>query len=284
MVKPPKHCIYCGQTGNMSKEDVWPTWLHGLITRNIPSYALRDLRFDSLKNLDKATATEKKKSGDPRTLRVRWVCQGCNNGWMSQLQEKAKPIVLPFMHGEQSVLNQDQQKTFAGWAAMNVMTAEFRDVRNLSVSAVDRKSLMETRVPPENWKIWIGNLDTEKWKAYYIHHRMKVLPDDAPLELGHVETVPIDVVNGCARFYNTQTTTIIYEKLYIYAFSSDVALFTKEFSPGPVCQLWPIKEKELRWPPLHSLKDIDAEQVTGSIFGAAHRAVKRERKELARQE
>jgi hypothetical protein len=40
---------------------------------------------------------------------VRRVCQGCNGGWMSQLEAQAKPPLEPMFDGNAVTLESDQQ-------------------------------------------------------------------------------------------------------------------------------------------------------------------------------
>ena len=49
----------------------------------------------------------------------------CNNGWMSDLQKLAKPILLPLIQGESFLLTPKQQKIVAAWCTMSVMTSDF---------------------------------------------------------------------------------------------------------------------------------------------------------------
>src|SRR5262245_26970593 len=72
-------------------------------------------------------------SGDPQSRRVKNVCRRCNNGWMSVLQEHTKPIIIPLLKGDTTLLNSDRQNTLATWAAMTV-SAEYIETKRAAIS------------------------------------------------------------------------------------------------------------------------------------------------------
>jgi hypothetical protein len=105
-VKKLQHCIFCPRT-DLSKEHVWADWLKNRIPKNMPSYS-------SLSAIAYPTHTEFKRqkiSGDIQSRKLRVVCERhCNNGWMSRLQETAKPYLLPFVLGQVSALDASAQR------------------------------------------------------------------------------------------------------------------------------------------------------------------------------
>jgi hypothetical protein len=50
---------------------------------------------------------------------LRRICEPCNNGWMSRLEERAKPLMEPLMEGTTKLesLNEEQRQLLARWAA-----------------------------------------------------------------------------------------------------------------------------------------------------------------------
>jgi hypothetical protein len=100
---------------------------------------------------------------------------------------------------------------------------------------------------------------------------VKVVADDTPSEMQRVESVPIDEVNGFRRFHNLQSTTIIFENLYILAYSADESdvignfNFTRHEVPV-VLQIWPPREIPITWPSTIAMTDDDADYASGRIF------------------
>ena len=74
----PRLCAYCGTTGSLTKEHIWPQWLNKLE----PSYVMRF-----------SAKAQKVFAGD---LIVSDVCASCNNGPLSALDAYAHGLHVPF--------------------------------------------------------------------------------------------------------------------------------------------------------------------------------------------
>lgn len=81
------------------------------------------------------------RSGEPQSGRLRVVCASCNNGWMSDLQQEAKPHLLPLIKGETYLLHRNAQKTLAAWIAMFAMVAEHVDKTGTRIPIRSARSL-----------------------------------------------------------------------------------------------------------------------------------------------
>jgi hypothetical protein len=109
-----KECLFCGRaiSGKRAKEHAVADWLceylgieHEIIS---PSVA----------------TTENEKIVDQRRHTVDGmlegrVCEDCNNGWMSDLEDKVKPLLIPLLNAQQSVhgLPSAERLILARWAA-----------------------------------------------------------------------------------------------------------------------------------------------------------------------
>ena len=102
-------CIFCGTEGVLTKEHIWSDWLKNYIPKDLLNYKAGDI----ILGRDGKPISEKRRivGGDPKSRRVRCVCgsatylpkirrKGCNDGWMKDLQDLVKPIVLPLIRGE----------------------------------------------------------------------------------------------------------------------------------------------------------------------------------------
>src|SRR6266851_8074507 len=75
-----RSCIFCEGRAN-SKEDAWPLWL--LRRLGVTEAGIIEGQLGKQAPTTWRTAHAK--------LTVRFVCTSCNNGWMSQLQQRVKP-------------------------------------------------------------------------------------------------------------------------------------------------------------------------------------------------
>jgi hypothetical protein len=89
----PSFCIFCGGRP-LTREHIWPDWFRAHLPRTLPFYHSGRivLNEDNTK-----THSSKKTSGDPKSRKLRIVCNKCNNEWMSGVQNAAKPILIPLL-------------------------------------------------------------------------------------------------------------------------------------------------------------------------------------------
>jgi hypothetical protein len=242
---------------------VWPTWMTAHVPRDLKNYSA----MRATVHLTHSDVMRKVIDGDPRSRRVKFVCASCNNGWMSQLQERAKPILLPLIKGERTVLGLDAQRLLAGWCAMSVMTSDFFYPETQAIPRADRDYLRDHWMPPsDTWKIWIGRYTREKWQAHYIKNSMPITEEDIAEEGdSHVPRS------------NSQMTTIVVGQLYIHAFSCPFAWLIEKIATIPangfkkVAQIWPTREHFIAWP-TDPLTDREADSIPGAIAHLIERA------------
>jgi hypothetical protein len=249
-------CIFCGSDSKPTKEDVWPTWLKKYVPRDLKNYAVGETRVFPTHTDE----TRKEVDGDPRSRRVRRVCAACNNGWMSRLQESAKPLLLPLVTGGKLVLGQGDQKLVAAWCAMSTMTSDFYYPDRQAIPQVDREWLKNHRSPPpDTWRIWIARYRREKWVSHWIKNSIPVAGEK------HISEIAADDTPRP----NTQTTSLVLGELYVHAYSSIFPKLVSRIGISPplsemICQIWPIREHFVAWP-IEPITDRQADNLAGAI-------------------
>jgi hypothetical protein len=65
-------------------------------------------------------------SNPRQNMKVRSVCEDCNLGWMTTLEQESKPIISPFLHGSDvaTPMDRTQQSVIARWAVKTAMVGE----------------------------------------------------------------------------------------------------------------------------------------------------------------
>jgi hypothetical protein len=101
----PSICIFCGGLP-LTREHIWADWFRAHLPRTLPFYHSGRI---VLNEDNTRTRNSKKMSGDPRSKKLRIVCNKCNNGWMSDLQNATKPILTPLLHHQQITLSEQQR-------------------------------------------------------------------------------------------------------------------------------------------------------------------------------
>lgn len=180
MSKPRKICIFCGNTG-MSKEHIWGKWLKDYVRQDLLKHGM----FTQVVNRPGTPNTEhlRIKSGDPLQSKVRVVCMKCNNEWLSVIQDRTKPHLIPLFTGTTRVLGAEAQESLATWITMATMTAEHLvgDPRQRAISQADREFLWRNGKPPAEWRILIGRYQRHHLAAQWTHWDIPVVePNDAP--------------------------------------------------------------------------------------------------------
>ncbi len=121
---PPSErvCIFCGETAEtveMSTEDAWPLWALKLVKPREPGRYFTSER-GSVSKPHRIIRTNVQ--GRPARQTTRNVCKPCNEGWMSTLEETAKPILEPMILGEPQSLAAEDRQTLALWAIKTALT------------------------------------------------------------------------------------------------------------------------------------------------------------------
>lgn len=265
MAKPSNECIFCGGRP-LSKEHVWDNWMKQYIPRDLPTTETYSAIVHQTHKESKAYS----QPGDPHSRRLRVVCEPCNSGWMSRLQERAKPLLIPLIKGDSTTLDLETQHVVSAWAALAITVAEYHETDKVTITPDDRTHLMETNEAPSNWKIWIGHYQRGDWSGHWIHNVLPVYPKE------NVPDFPPDGIPPP----NTQTTTFVAGQLYIHAMSSALPRVVEMFrfvgsGSAKIACIWPAATEIISWP-LRTLTDGEAHAISNEFFNSALRSTGRD--------
>lgn len=141
-----RSCLFCADPVS-SREDVWPLWL------------VR--RFDTPAGV--RVGLEREGHPLPSWIKlqhghkVRFVCSKCNNGWMSDLENRAKPVLERVLGDGTIILDGSDQKTLALWSVKSAMVFEaLRRGSRRFYFAHDRAAIRGTTTLPTRTAIWLA--------------------------------------------------------------------------------------------------------------------------------
>jgi hypothetical protein len=141
-------CIFCNKPVN-SKEDAWPLWLVRKFG-NSEEGIVEGQRGQQIPHSWRAGKF---------LLRTGNVCKNCNNGWMSDLENRVKPIIERFFLGQGVSLDPSDQATLAGWICKNAMVYEtLRHNSPCFFTSQERKLFRESFHLPPHTSIWIAKV------------------------------------------------------------------------------------------------------------------------------
>lgn len=152
--KPSGKCIFCGRSPpavKMSDEHIWSNWLRKIIPRHL---------WRSERVLDEngltVPETYRFKQGDVGTKTVRVICRSCNNGWMKEIVDRAKPYATRLVKGELIVLDREAQRALIDWIALSALMSNQITRASHNLPGDDIAYFYENRRAPPHWFVGIG--------------------------------------------------------------------------------------------------------------------------------
>jgi hypothetical protein len=232
-------CVFCGGKP-LTGEHVIPEWIgpylehpagHGMHRR----INVIDGRFETTSQWQNA----------PATVEVKCVCQPCNGGWMSNLENEVRPFMVSILKGHQREFFAGGLTALSTWAVKTTLIAAAQVKPDIPGSFYE--AFYMARVPSRGMKIWLGAVDNPY--SIYIDHRPLRVAVDATSK-------PPDALNG----YVT-TLGVGHLALYVFAREGDeppVQDFIGEFR-HTLTRIWPVSGP-VKWPPTKALtsKGLDA--------------------------
>jgi len=122
-----------------------------------------------------AMPTMNMRQGHSGSRKVRYVCGPCNNGWMSRMEARTRPILMPLIRGLLHQISTFDQRYLATWVAKTVMVAEYVHPDHIAVPDGHRLWMYAKLEPPPDWSIWIANYHGIKWQSLALSHHMCAL-------------------------------------------------------------------------------------------------------------
>lgn len=223
-------CIYCERYDKLSEEHIYPRWLRNYYPhrfKNRYHYLSRPERYA----FQESVPMHREKflrQGDPYTTTLRNVCEACNNGWMSSLQDQAKSIVKELADGTYPKLEKSDIEMLARWCAM--VSINFEHYARTPITNPNQRKLLMSGTMPPGWKISIGILESNQMGGAHFNR-----------------TVQLPIGNGESDFIKMQSTYFCIERAVFHTFAShgDIALHLAIHSTrlsemnNPLQLIWP---------------------------------------------
>lgn len=220
----------------MSRQHVWPQWLGEYLPRDDA------VNHQMTKSADFWMPTEHRDERSPRLVsgaassrKLRIVCKECNERWMSQTEQRAKPLFIEMdtlIHPE---LAADEQALLARWADLLSMVWELGTQTTAATSSDQRLGFSTSEVPVPNTKVWLGTFEDVPGPLRHRYYPFTVEGNDvATMRLSSIVVgrVIFYVVGGA----NEEQTAS--EGLNV----DDTPM--SEY----LAQIWPVKAQRVAWP------------------------------------
>src|SRR6266568_2777620 len=106
-------CMFCDARATTA-EHIWPEW----VVTALGKRATVEMWFGDEKRTWRVGKNKRSQA------RVKYLCQPCNNNWMSGLESAAIPIIRPFMNDLSIRLDDEAQRLITAWAVKMTMVFE----------------------------------------------------------------------------------------------------------------------------------------------------------------
>jgi hypothetical protein len=240
-------CIFCEQPG-VSKEHIWSQWMHPILGVRSEDEAAEFYKVNASKADRVGNVEVRDRQGSTAKKTVRVVCRPCNHGWMKGLEEGARPLLEPLLLGVPVALLPAGRELAAQWITMKLIVGEHAQRDIAVIPQVDRTAFMRDRRMPDSVRIWIGQIDSEKWRLGWQRHAATLMwPNEAP-------PTPFRK--------NAQTTAFGAGRLFVFA----MICYLADYRGGPteaeanrLPRLWPPSDHA--WPPERMVTDRIADQL-----------------------
>ena len=229
-------CIFCGARPPLTYEHVFGDWLRRLDHTGEGVHEI--LPGDSGEPI-----VQRGRGIFTRKLKI--VCGTCNHGWMSGIEEAAKPLLVR-MFGSQSPisLSADDQLALARWAFKTAVVARYVADRSTFPTA-HRREFGRTNNPPQNAQIWIGAASVPNTSTYgelLAETKYEPVELTAPGPDGSATVAP--AYRSELRLYNVV--------FVVMGYVADVPLARIDPSGAlgqALTSLWPTAGHGISWPP-----------------------------------
>jgi hypothetical protein len=104
-----RQCIFCDNKAD-SKEHLWAEWVLKRFSENVGLYST----IDGVETYHP----------DQRAVRVKCVCESCNEVWMKNLEDDVLPTISLLIQDVSLQLDEDQQAVVARWSIKTVWVPE----------------------------------------------------------------------------------------------------------------------------------------------------------------
>ena len=146
-------CLFCSRRAD-SVEHAWPLWITNQFKGRQPAAV----------QAERAGVKLPSWNVHQPTMKIRCVCEHCNNGWMSELEGRVQPYLQPLLLGQSGALDSPGQTAIATWAVKTAMVLEGMEPTEKSgYSQLQRERLRLRSAIPWRTTIWLAASAEPDW-------------------------------------------------------------------------------------------------------------------------
>ena len=150
------HCIFCGEYAYLTGEHMFAQWIGkalGQSLRGGTNFMLVTADGNEIEAIDLA------ERGGHANARLNLLCEECNSGWGSILQNTASMVLKPLLKEGRWRVSSEECSCIASWVTSFAMVRQFLHPRLVVMGAVERKLFFETKAPMKNISVWVAEFE-----------------------------------------------------------------------------------------------------------------------------
>ena len=240
-------CKFCGTPGS-SKEDIVAKWIGRLLSEGAPPGTHYVFHHRST-HPDIGIPDQAKTANLPAVL-TRAFCEPCNNGWMSELETRVRPILEPLILGKPRTLSKEDQATLAFWATKTLLGFQAReDAGTTWARPEEYTELYALQAALPKSQVWLGASEHMGDVARHYAHDYRLNES----ERDQIDGFGAGLTIGHAVFY------------FAIGYTAPLGLRLRYDAALALKQIWPSTRDELHWPATLKLPKYKPRQLTGLV-------------------
>ena len=250
---PTPRCIFCdGASGSpMSGEHLWSDWMSSFIPKGAHDSHIET--WDTFNVMTQVAPTDlKHRHGHTTTRKLRRVCRSCNNGWMGDLEQLAKPHLSQMMSGQSTYMDADAQKNVVNWITLKGMVFENNRREDAATTLEQRQRFMTDREIPAYTQIHLFRCGETPWDWQFHRHSASFIASPTPVPLH-------------PRTKNAQSFVLGVGELLFYVLQAFAADIEFRFERVAARQVWPPVDAIVMWPPVMRATRDEAEHLAANM-------------------
>lgn len=159
-------CIFCGSE-NLSREHIYSKWIFNLLQTKETVFK-PSFHIIKRSNANEYSDEFSNSISDGREIRyddftLKQVCITCNNGWMSEIEEKVKQLFQIILNGHLSIndIDGDDALILSQWAILKVMLASLTIQEKIIFSTM-AYTLIRKGIIPEGFIVEVAKMKHNK--------------------------------------------------------------------------------------------------------------------------
>jgi hypothetical protein len=197
-----------------------------------------------------------RRQGPVSNFTIRNVCQSCNNGWMGDYEERFRDFAHSMINGNPITLDEAQCRILIEYICYKILIIDVGFKDRFIPDHVARE-FYEHRKIPDDIEIYILNCPVGNWRL-----GIRCVGGFFAEEVPDPKAPP-----------NVKSYAFGFGNMFVYAIYKLGGIFPARFSPGKSISLFPPMRSLLRWPPILSITDGEAESIAMAVVNAVGHTV-----------